>query len=190
MPVFTIDAENNIAALAEQPVATDGCQAFASEKELTNLTADWPAARLAEIWNSFAGVAPFDDLKPVKKFTDRASAVARIWKAIQRLGANVAPQSAPVAKKAKGTTKKASSAKKPTRAKQGARAVREGSKKATVLELLRRKQGATLADIMKATGWQAHSVRGFISGALGTKMGLTIESAKRDDGERVYSIAK
>jgi len=42
---------------------------------------------------------------------------------------------------------------------------------------------------VKATNWQAHSVRGFISGALGKKMGLTVESAKREDGERVYSIA-
>jgi len=46
----------------------------------------------------------------------------------------------------------------------------------------------TLAEIMKATGWQAHSVRGFISGALGKKMGLTVESTKREDGERVYTL--
>lgn len=190
MSIFTIDTENNITAHAEQPSATDGCHTFATEKELAKLTTDWPAARLVEVWNSFAGVAPFDDLKPVKKFTDRASAVARIWKAIQRLGASVGPQSAPVAKKAKGTTKKASAAKKPPQAKQGATLAREGSKKAAVLELLRRKKGATLAEIMAETGWQKHSVRGFLSGALTKKMGLTIESAKRDDGERVYSITK
>ena len=41
---------------------------------------------------------------------------------------------------------------------------------------------------MKATGWQKHSVRGFISGALGKKMGLTVESTKGEDGERNYSI--
>ena len=45
-----------------------------------------------------------------------------------------------------------------------------------------------LADSMTATGWQAHSVRGFLSGALGKKMGLTVNSAKREDGTRVYSI--
>jgi hypothetical protein len=109
---------------------------------------------------------------------------------VQRLSATVAPQSAPVAPKTKAATKKASPAKKPARAKQGATAAREGSKKAAVLALLRRKQGATLAEIMKETGWQAHSVRGFISGALGSKMGLAVESAKRQDGERTYSIAK
>ena len=43
---------------------------------------------------------------------------------------------------------------------------------------------------MKATDWQAHSIRGFISGTLGKKMGLKTESTKREDGERVYSLAK
>lgn len=136
MPVFTIDTKNSITAHADQPSAMDGCQSFTTEKELAKLTTEWPAARLTEIWNCFAGVAPFDDLKPVKKFTDRASALARIWKAIQRLGGDVAPQSATVAKKAKGTTKKASSTQRPTRAKQGAMSARDDSKKATVLELL------------------------------------------------------
>lgn len=190
MPTFTIDTDHNITAHAEPPAATDGCYAFTTEKELAKLTADWPAARLVEVWNSFAGIAPFDDFKPVKKFTDRASAVGRIWKAIQRLSASVAPQSASVAKKAKGTTKKASRAKKPTQTKRGTSVAREGSKKAIVLELMRRKQGVTLAEIMKATDWQAHSVRGFISGAIVKKMGLTVASTKREDGERVYSIAK
>ena len=65
---------------------------------------------------------------------------------------------------------------------------REGSKKSEVLALLRREGGATLLELMTATGWQAHSVRGFLSGALGKKMGLTVNSAKREDGTRVYSI--
>jgi hypothetical protein len=43
---------------------------------------------------------------------------------------------------------------------------------------------------MKVTGWQAHSLRGFISGTLSKKMGLNIESTKREDGERVYSISR
>jgi Protein of unknown function (DUF3489) len=68
--------------------------------------------------------------------------------------------------------------------------VREGRKTATVLDLIQRAKGATLAEIMEATCWQAHSVRGFISATLGKKMGLKIESAKREDGTRFYSIAK
>ena len=43
---------------------------------------------------------------------------------------------------------------------------------------------------MKATDWQAHSVRGFLSGTIGKKMGLKLESIKREDGERVYNLAK
>src|ERR1039458_2094040 len=75
-------------------------------------------------------------------------------------------------------------------AKPKAEGAREGSKTATVLALIQRAKGATLAEIMDATSWQAHSVRGFISGTLGKKMGLRADSAKRDDGPRVYSIAK
>jgi Protein of unknown function (DUF3489) len=63
-----------------------------------------------------------------------------------------------------------------------------GGKTATVLQLLRRPEGAALAALMAATEWQAHSVRGFLSGTLRKKMGLTIESAKSAAGERRYSI--
>ena len=132
---------------------------------------------------AFAGVVPFDGLKPVKKFTDRKTAVSRIWKAIQALTPAPAPQAAPVA------PKKAKAAKKAT-AKDAAPATREGSKKAIVLELIRRADGASLKEIQEATAWQAHSVRGFISGALGKKMGLTVESFKRPDGTRAYKLAQ
>jgi hypothetical protein len=56
--------------------------------------------------------------------------------------------------------------------------------------LIQRAKGATLAEIMETTSRQAHSVRGFISGTLGKKMGLTVKSEKREDGTRVYSIVK
>ena len=65
---------------------------------------------------------------------------------------------------------------------------REGSKKATILELMRRPTGATLTEIAKATHWQNHSIRGFISGTLTKKLGLTVASTKSEDGERTYSI--
>ncbi len=63
-----------------------------------------------------------------------------------------------------------------------------GSKKAAVLALIQRPKGATLAELIKATGWQAHSAGGFLSGTLRKKMNLKVGSAKREDGERVYSI--
>ncbi|MDE3159598.1 MAG: DUF3489 domain-containing protein, partial [Acidobacteriota bacterium] len=65
---------------------------------------------------------------------------------------------------------------------------REGSKAAKVLALLRRPDGATLKELMKATGWQPHSVRGYLSGAVGKKMGLKLESTKAEGNERSYSI--
>ena len=70
------------------------------------------------------------------------------------------------------------------------RAVRGGSKQAKVIELLRRPQGASLSEMQKATGWQAHSVRGALSGTLKKKLGLSITSERTDAGERRYRIAK
>jgi len=203
MTTFTLDTDNNITAHDTAPAAQDNVVAFAAEKELTKLASDWPITRFVEVWNAFAGAPPFGDLKPVKKFTDRKTAVSRIWKAIQMLGeellrasirdaeaklkaARTAPtlaeQTAPVAPKktkaAKGAT-----------AKDATSTTREGSKKATVLELIRRPDGASLKEIADATQWQAHSIRGFISGSLGKKMGLVVESFKRADGERAYRAA-
>jgi hypothetical protein len=57
-----------------------------------------------------------------------------------------------------------------------------------VLDLLKQEGGVTLKALMKATGWQAHSVRGFLSGTVGKKMGLPVTSTKAEDGERTYSL--
>ena len=63
---------------------------------------------------------------------------------------------------------------------------REGGKAAKVLALLERPEGASLKELVAATGWQAHSVRGFISGSLKKKMGLKVESYKCEDRDRAY----
>jgi hypothetical protein len=65
---------------------------------------------------------------------------------------------------------------------------RHGSKAEAILERLKRPGGATLKDLMKATGWQPHSVRGYLSGTLRKKLDLGIVSTKREDGERCYAI--
>ena len=95
--------------------------------------------------------------------------------------ANVAP------KKAK-SGKKASPGKKAPKGATKANGAREGSKAAKILDLLRRPGGATAKELMKATGWQPHSIRGFLSGTVGKKMKLTVVSTKGENGERNYSI--
>ena len=93
--------------------------------------------------------------------------------------------------KAKATTPKkeapaAKKAAKPAPAKKPS-APRAETKGAKILDLIGRAKGATLAEIMKATDWQAHSVRGFLSTAS-KKRGIKIESTKNDDGARNYTI--
>src|SRR5271165_3958694 len=90
------------------------------------------------------------------------------------------------ARRAHAAPKKAKAGKKATPKKKAPKSARndarEGSKTATILELLKRPGGATARELLKATGWQPHSLRGFISGTLGKKMGLTVTSTKGEDG--------
>ena len=67
--------------------------------------------------------------------------------------------------------------------------LRANSKQAQVLAMLRRPQGATLAQICAATEWQQHTVRGTFAGAFKKKLGLTIDSTKEAGGERIYRLA-
>jgi Protein of unknown function (DUF3489) len=122
---------------------------------------------------------------------------------IAEQGAHVAPEKAPSKKGATqkkgapkghkaasgGKAKAGKKAAKPARAKE-ASTPRPESKGAKILALIRRPKGAALGELAKLTGWQNHSIRGFLSGTVGKKMGLTVESAKREDGVRVYSIKK
>ena len=118
-----------------------------------------------------------------------ATATAREPKATKR--ANVAPRKPRVAPARGKSGKKATPAKKGASGPKGgkkAKVAREGSKTAKILDLLKRPGRATAKELMKATGWQPHSVRGFLSGTVGKKMGLAVSSTKGEDGERSYAI--
>jgi hypothetical protein len=118
--------------------------------------------------------------------------------AVAEQRAHVAPEkgtSKKVTSKKKGAPKGHKTAKgaKPKKTAKPARKAavpRAESKGAQILALIRRPKGATLAELAQLTGWQNHSIRGFLSGTVGKKMGLTVESTKRENGERVYSLKK
>jgi hypothetical protein len=238
MKIFTIENEtNNITAhnTIHEPDAVPNAERFRNETGLAKLAANWPAARVIDIWNSLPGVTP------VKKFKDRATAVNRIWKAIQNLGDTVetAEQLAPVPEAAPSgevvesipareqgaieTTRqravipkspdaavaalvarqapdvalteapaktKAARAKKTPVAAATNPGPRGQSKTSRVIELLKREGGVTLQGLMNETGWQAHTTRALMSagGSLAKKHGLTITSAKGENGLRTYLI--
>lgn len=91
----------------------------------------------------------------------------------------------PVAEQAAGSVATEPSADKFQRSKTSA----GKNKSALILGLLQRKAGASLAELEKASGWQAHSVRGFISGTLKKKLGLNISSTVSDKGTRRYQVS-
>lgn len=101
--------------------------------------------------------------KPIKKFKDRKTAAQRLWAGFERL---------PVEPGAVGSGK----------------GPRQDSKQVRVIGLLRRPEGVTIDEMATAMGWQRHTVRGLISGALKKKLGLEVVSEQTDRG-RLYRIA-
>jgi hypothetical protein len=130
--------------------------------------------------------------------TTKTTAVAKpgIRAAAERAAPNkAAKQKKDGLKTSKAARKKAAKS-KPAANKQAqpasnqATPARPGSKKTTILELLRRPNGATLTEIAKATLWQNHSIRGFLSGTLRKKMSLPVESSRNQAGDRTYRLTK
>src|SRR5947208_3541296 len=162
--LFHLTTDDHIGIINEQGPAeahSDGTT-FASEQHFHELAKEWPMKRLVAIWNRLPGV------QAVARFTDRKTAIRRIWRAVQ-----------PPTEASRTAARHAS---KP----QDHSAFREGSKAAQVLNLLCRPEGATLNEIRNQTGWQAHTVRGFISRNL-SKQSRKVRSFERD-GERVYRV--
>jgi len=138
MTTFTIDLDNNIAAYGPGEEIPEAVDHFSTLEEFEQLAHDLALTneQLVEIWNSFAGAPPFQDLKPVKKFTDRMTGIERIWRAIQRLApapteAATAPPTAPDAPEAATASEEA------TAKKQAARARKKGAREAAPARLVR-----------------------------------------------------
>jgi hypothetical protein len=176
MNVFSITANNQVRVFSSEQEAPAGGVVFRSAEELAIAAKQWPAARLVEVWNQLPGA------KPVRKFTDRTSGVRRLWEAVQAIAVKGSPQRRKARSKAVAA---------PVTAKQSkrGRTAGESTKTEKILSLLRQPSGATLAALMAATQWQAHSLRGFISGQLGKRMGLRVKSFRRD-GDRVYRLRR
>ena len=172
MKVFVISEQGAVEAVHDGAAGASNGTTIKTLQDLAKAAEQWPASRLVEVWNELPGV------QPVRKFTDRKTAVTRIWKVLQSLE----PTAAAPAPHTPTTT--AAREDGPNADDKAPRA----RKTARVLDLLRTTEGATLDDIMSATGWQAHTVRGFISRTVTKRMGLKVESAKRADGKRVYSV--
>jgi Protein of unknown function (DUF3489) len=221
MTTFTIDNESNhiIHHVSERDIQVPAeAERFSNEADLENLAASWPMSRLIDIWNRLPGVTP------VKKFTNRKTAITRIWNALyaavlpasetgieeapgieaeEPREAEADPHPEPeepstsasqaelgpgVAATVEAPAKKATRKPKTPTSKKAAKSHRGRSKTTTVVELMKRPGGVTLNAIMEATGWQAHSVRGFISGTIGKKMGMSVVSTQAENGERNYSL--
>jgi hypothetical protein len=203
MKTYTIDPENAISAFATAEEAAPGTttpfDTFSSRQELADLIAAWPPERIVATWNCLPGVAP------VKRFKTSNVAATKIWDRIRDLGEATQPEpaaaKAKAGKKAKGgarapkvATSKDKAAKKSTAGKKApkgqknaAGTARDGSKTAQVVAMLQRNNGASLTEIMEKMGWQKHTVRGFMAGAM-KKAGYQVESFKSDKGERTYRI--
>ena len=107
------------------------------------------------------------------------------------------PQSKPSKQSTKPSMKRATKeqhtpepARSPTSTLQvlGAGPLKRNSKQSTCLTLLARPNGATIEDLQSATGWQSHSIRGFLAGAVKKKLGLTLVSSKADGNVRRYRV--
>jgi hypothetical protein len=185
---FRIDTDGGISAYpakaeAQQAVAADGGQIFATERELAEVAKTAPMQTLVDTWNSLTGVTP------VKKFKDRATAAKRIWEVVDTtlapiMTASFAPEGKARGGKAAAKEPKAARTKTPTPDTTTPAPAREGSKKARAIAMLKR--GTTREELETAFGWLPHTTRGFLS-ILGKTH--TIEVAKGDDGVRIYRLA-
>ena len=218
MKTFGINAENSINIYEGAATRPDEI-IFSTEDQLALVAELFPTSRLVEIWNTLPGVTPvrkFKDRKtaisriwaavialdvPGESVSDAAEVhedEAQEPEAVnepepaqepEATVAEEAPQTPAVAPAGAEFAEKATRAKKTPKPPRSANGTREGSKTELILELLKREGGVSLQELMSAAGWQAHSVRGFLSAIVSKKMGLTVVSTKHEDGTRIYAIS-
>jgi hypothetical protein len=160
---YWIAADDTIHVLApEAPAPPDAVVLFSGLQELEHATAEWPMRQFVRVWNQLPGNAP------VARFENRRIAAARLWQVIQKLEEGEAV--------CEEMTRTEQAKSKPS------------SKTQCVISLLQAPEVVTLGALMQATGWQAHSVRGFLSGKVSKELGLPVTSFRRE-GERVYQVS-
>ncbi len=161
---YWISSDNSVGVLAAGTAKLqDAVLLFSSLEELTTLTREWHMRQFVSVWNKLPGK------RRVSRFENRAIAVERLWRAIENLDG----ESPPAAE---------------VKASRGQEQPARRTKAESILSLLKAPGGATLAALMEATRWQAHSVRGFVSRKLSKQLGRQVTSFRRD-GHRVYSLA-
>ena len=174
MKVFSIDSKNRIRVEDSPEVrSTLPGQHFASAQRWEKIAAAWPASRLVQIWNVLPEVAP------VQRFASRQAALNRIWKAVQQLE--------PKQKRADRRREVNVDTGAPVETLKSDLNIRQG-RSAQVIGLLEAEGGASLQQLVDATGWQKHSIRGFLSGTIRKKLGLNLISSKDEDGCRIYRL--
>jgi len=229
--MFTLEAEENDCSISYYPDPSklkprENQLPFDNFPSLLQIIKDggWDLEHLAMLWNSFAGIPPFGELKPLKtRFKCGVrEAVQRIWDAIQRLRGEeqaetagiptaaeplmpqpvTSPEEVEVLDRATKSPRKrtriakkaekspASKPKLPRTAKTPRKAAeaRKDTKKAEVMRLISREKGASAAELLEKTGWQAHTLRGAIS-TLGSKAGFKTRSEKSETRGLVYYAA-
>src|SRR3954454_16983120 len=137
---FHLTTEGVVAEITPENQEQENQRAITRRDQWEAIAGQWPLKRLVAIWNNLPGVAP------VEKFTSRQIALERIWRAVEF----------------------------PTQARRNATAkvgkakvhFRENSKAAQAYALLCRPEGVTVRELQTLTGWQRHTVRGFLSASV------------------------
>ncbi len=192
--MFVIDEDNGIAWYVNLVDVDTTTQHFRTPSGLEDIAHErnWSKADVTAIWNSFAGTAGFDDLKPQKLFKNRPYGLEQIWKAIQRLVPVPKDATSKPAALAKAIVedmpKKKAKAKKASKAAVPEVEAKSGENIKELIRLMKRKNGVSIVEAMAKIGWSSrHTVRGRIS-ILGSK-GMAIESTKHETRGRVYRVA-